>query len=138
MTLLTNWRKFFKNTQKDKNKIYNCDESGFPTDQTRGRVVSVKGQPVLKLSFGASRENITVLGACSDSGIACDPLIIFKGKNFMTSWFGENALPITYYGHSENSWMDSVAFAKGFEIFSETVKDRPLLLLFDGHLTTIP
>ena len=71
----------------DENKIYNYDEKGFPTDQTKGFVVSVKGQPALKLSFGARRENITVLGVCSASGIACDPLIIFKGKNVMTSWF---------------------------------------------------
>ena len=58
----------------------------------------------------------------------------------MTSWFGESALPNTYYGHSENDWMDSVAFAKWFDIFAGTVKDHPLLLLFDGHLThiTIP
>ena len=40
------------------------------------------------------RENITVLVVCSASGTACDPLIVFKGKNFMTSWFGENALHI--------------------------------------------
>lgn len=53
----------FQEYQKlDENKIYNCDESGFPTDQTRGRVISVKGQPALKLSFGARCENITVLG----------------------------------------------------------------------------
>ena len=124
----------------DKNKIYNCDESGFPIDQTRGRVVSVKWQPALKLFFGARRENITVLAVCNASSIACDPFIIFKGKNFMTSWFGENALPNTYYGHLENGWMDFVAFAKWFEIFAETVKDCPLLLPFDGHLThiTIP
>ena len=94
----------------------------------------------MKLPFGARRENITVLGVCSASGIACDPLVIFKGKNFMTSWFGENALPNTYYGHSENGRMDSVAFAKWFKIFAETVKDRPLLSLFGSHLThiTIP
>ena len=58
----------------------------------------------------------------------------------MTSWFGENALPNTYYGHLENGWLDFVAFAKWFEIFAETVEDCPLLLPFDGHLThiTIP
>ena len=86
------------------------------------------------------RENITVLVVCSASGIACDPLIVFKGKNFVTSWFGENALHNTYHGHSENGWMDSAAFTKWFEIFPETVKDFPILLLFDGRLThiTIP
>ena len=83
-------------------KIYNCDERGFPADQTRGHVVRVKGQPGLKLSFVARHKNSTVLRVCSASGIACDLLIICKGKNFMTSWFEENALPNTYYGHSEN------------------------------------
>ena len=85
-------------------------------------------------------QDVKTLLYCSASGIACDPLIIFKGQNFMTSWFGENALPNTYYGHSENSCMDSVAFAKWFKIFAETLKDRPLLLIFDGHIThiTIP
>ena len=36
--------------------------------------------------------------------------------------------------------MDSIVFAKWFKIFLETVKDCPLLLLFDDHLThiTIP
>ena len=45
----------------DENKIYNCDESVFPTDKTRGRVVSVMRQRALKLSFAARRENVTVL-----------------------------------------------------------------------------
>ena len=94
-------------------------------------------EPALKLSFGARRENSTVLGVCSASNIACVSHIIFKQKNFMTSWSGENALPNTYYGHSENGWMDSVAFAKWFEIFAETFKDCSLLLLFDGHLTHV-
>ena len=131
---------FQKYPELDENKICNCNESGFPTDQIRGRVFSVKGEPVLKLSFGARRENITVLEVCSASGIACDPLTIFKGKNFVTSWFGENALPNTYSGLSENGCMDYVTFAKWFEIFAETVKDRPLLLLFEDDLThiTIP
>ena len=69
---------FQEHPELDENKIYNCDESGFSTDQTRGRVVSVTEQPALKLSFTAIRENITVLGVCSASGIACDPLMIFK------------------------------------------------------------
>ena len=131
---------FEEHPELDETKIYNCDESGFPTDQTRGNVIGPVGQRGLKLSYGARRENITVLGVCSASGKAFDPLIIFKGKNLMSSWFGENALPNTYYGNSNNGWMDSNAFAKWFDVFVDTVKERPLLLLFDGHLThvTIP
>ena len=124
----------------DEDKIYNCDESGFPTVQTSVHVVSVMRQRALKLPFGARRENNTILEVCSANGIPCNPIIIFKSKDFMTSCVGENALPNTYYDHSENDWMDSVTFAKWFEIFAETIKDRPLLLLFHGHLThiTIP
>ena len=59
-------------------------------------------------------------------------------ENIMSSWYGDMALPNTYYGKSTNGWMDSGAFAKWFEYFVEDTKDlRPLLLLFDGHLTRI-
>ena len=34
-------------------------------------------------------------------------------------------------------WMDSEVFAEWFDIFIKMVKDRPLLLLFDGHMTHI-
>ena len=33
--------------------------------------------------------------------------------------------------------MDSEVFAEWFDIFIKMVKDRPLLLLFDGHMTHI-
>ncbi|XP_057301212.1 uncharacterized protein LOC130635762 [Hydractinia symbiolongicarpus] len=92
-------------------RIWNCYESGFPTDPSKGRVVSVNGQRALKLRFGAGRENITALGFCSAAGVVLDPLIIFRGKNMQSSWFGDMALPNTYYGKSENGWMDSEVFA---------------------------
>ena len=92
------------------------------------------------MSFGARRDKITVLASVNAAGIALDPLIIFKGKNLMESWFGTNALPNTYYGKSGKGWMDSEAFAKWFEKFCMDVKERPLLLIYDGHMThvTIP
>jgi len=36
-----------------------------------------------------------------------DPLIIFKGKNMQANWFGDEALPNTYYGKSENGNLKS-------------------------------
>ena len=56
----------------------------------------------MKLRYGAGRENITVLGVCSAAGVVMDPLIIYKAKNMQTSWYGDKALPNTYYGKSEN------------------------------------
>ena len=50
----------------------------------------------------AGRENIMVLAVSSAAGIALDPLIIFKGKHMQATWYGDKALPNTFYGKSEN------------------------------------
>ena len=62
----------------------------------------LQGKRALKLRFGAARENITVLGVCSAAGVVLDPLIIFKGKSMQYLWYGDKALPNSYYGKSEN------------------------------------
>ena len=48
------------------------------------------------------QENITVLAVCSASGVALDPLIVYKGKRIQENWYGTEALQNTYYGKSEN------------------------------------
>ena len=50
----------------------------------------------------AGRENIMVLEVSSAAGIALDPLVIFKGKHMQATWYGDKALPNTFYGKSEN------------------------------------
>ena len=102
MIIIIYSKNFFQdNAVLDADRIYNHDESGFPTNQTNWKFITVKGERAFKLSFGARRENIT------SNGIALDPLIIFKGKNLMELWFGTNALPNTCYGKSDKGWMDS-------------------------------
>ena len=115
--------------------VFNCDESGFPVDPSRCRVVGPKGKECVKIRSGAGRENHTVLAVTSAAGEVCDPLIIFKGKNMQSSYRGKSALPNTFYGISENGWMDSDIYADWFEKFLESHPIRPLLLIFDGHLT---
>ena len=46
----------------------------------------------------------------------------------------------TYYGKSDKGWMGSEAFPKWFEKCCIDVKERPLLLTYDRHMTrvTIP
>ena len=61
----------------------------------------------MKQCPGAGRENITVLAVCNAAGIALDPLVIFKGKNMQSTWFGDNALPNTFYGKSDNGDLHS-------------------------------
>ena len=118
-------------------QIWNCDESGFPVDPLKCKVVSVKGEIAYKVSCGARRENITTLAVCSASGQVLDPLIVFAGKNLQSTWRGNKALPNTYYAISESGWMTADVFAKWFNRFCEQVTLRPLLLIFDGHLMHI-
>ena len=74
-------------------QIWNCDESGFLTDPQKCKVVSVKGEVAYKVTPGARRENITTLAVCNAVGRAMNLLIIFKGKNYQSSWAGEKVLP---------------------------------------------
>ena len=64
-----------------------------------------------------------------------DPLIIFKGKNLQSTWLGKESLKDTYYGVSENGWMATSIFHDWFQKFVCKVEVRPILLLFDVHLT---
>ena len=127
--------KIIKERKLERHQIWNCDESGFPTDPQKCKVVGVKGEECYKVTCGAGRENITTLAVCNAAGRALDPLIIFAGKNLQSSWRGENPLPKTFYGVSDSGWMTTQIFAQWFTMFAKEVKERPLMLLLDGHLT---
>ena len=83
--------------------------------------------PGYKTTPDARRENHTVLATCSAAGRALDPLILFKGKNFQSTWIGEKSLPKTMYGISDNGWMTTVVFNDWFIEFSKEVKEQPFL-----------
>ena len=116
--------------------FWNCDESGFPDDPSVCKSVGAIGAKTVRVTCGNNRSNTTVLAVCSAAGKAMDPLIIFKGAKMWNVWKGQAALPDTWYGHSENGWMTTPVFHEWFTRFVEVTKStRPLLLLFDGHLT---
>lgn len=69
------------------NQIWNCDESGFPTDPKRCKVVSRSGEVAYRVTPGAGRENTTTLAAVNAAGQALPPLVVFPGKNHQESWF---------------------------------------------------
>ena len=129
--------KIIKEKKLNREQIWNCDESGFPTDPSKCKVVAPIGMPGYKTTPGAGRENHTVLATCSAAGRALDPLILFQGKNFQSTWKGEKSLPKTMYGISDNGWMTTAVFNDWFIEFSKEVKERPLLLIYDGHLSHV-
>ena len=83
----------------NRDNIRNCDESGFPTDPGKSKVIAPRNKLGFKLSYGLCRENITTLAVCNATGKVLDPLIIFQGKNFQSSWRGDMALPNTFLPH---------------------------------------
>lgn len=115
--------------------IYNLDESGFSSDPSRVKVVSKKGEKVHRNIQGSGKENTTVLACVNASGKVLPPLIIFQGSNLWSSWKGTKDLPGTYYAVSEKGWMTTSIFNEYFARFCSIVKERPILLIFDGHLT---
>ena len=117
------------------NQIWNMDKTGFPLDPKKQMSVAPKGKRAYKTTQGSGRENITDLSVAIAAGRVLDPLIINQGTYFLESMKAENALPNTYYGVSAKGWMTSAIMLDWFTNFIEHVSERPLLLLFDGHLT---
>ena len=97
--------------------IWNCNESGFSHDPSKCLVISVKREVAYKVICGSGQENITTLAVASVTGHVLDPLIIFTGKNFQSTWKGSNALPNTFYAVSESGWMTTKIFDVGFDLF---------------------
>ena len=72
---------------------------------------------------------------CNAAGRVLDPLIVFARKNLQSAWRGDRALPGTFLGISPSGWMTTEVLASWFQNFTGLVRERPLLLIFDGHMT---
>lgn len=120
------------------NQIYNLDESGFHMDPAKTKVVTEKGQPAHRTIQGSGRENTTVLACVNAEGKAMPPLVIFEANKFWSTWIGDESQGMikgTFFGVSPTGWMTSTVFHEWFVLFTKSVKERPILLLFDGHLS---
>ena len=118
---------FDVNPDLNPDNIWNWDESGFPTDPCKSKVIAPLNKPGFKLSYGVRRENIITLAVCCATGKVLDSLIIFRGKDFKSLWRGEMALPNTFYGVTVNGWMETDVFADWFDACDHENKDRLLL-----------
>ena len=118
-------------------QVWNCDETGFPIDVGQCKVIAPRGKQPNELTSGAGRENISVLATCRASGKALDQFVIFSAVNFQGTWRGRNPLPNKCYGISKNSWMTTEIYASWFQNFTKQVEERPLLVIYDGHLTHV-
>ena len=110
-------------------QICNCDKSRFPTDRQKCKAVSIKWEVPYKVTPGTPGMQ------CSQKSNG--PTIIFKGKNYQSSWTGNKGLPDIFFSLSESGGITSDIFAVWFAKFCDTKKERPLVLLFDRHLTHV-
>ena len=71
--------------------IYGMDESGFPLlHQGQERVVGAQGTKTQHKQGGVNQENFTAIVTICADGMTLNPLIIFKGKNFLKKWGNNN------------------------------------------------
>ena len=96
---------------------------------------SLVGEKTIQVTHGCNCENTTVLAVASADGKVMDPLIIFKGKNLQSSWLGKNTLKDTYFAVKGSGLITPAIFHDWFDKFVKKAKTRPLLLVFDSHMT---
>lgn len=54
---------------------------------------------------------------------------------FRSTWKGQNDIPGTYYAAAEKGFINSEIFFDYFKRFAAHVKVRPLILIYDGHIS---
>ena len=121
------------------NRIYNCDETGFPMALHPTKVIASKGDPHIYQQGLSTKAQVTVLLTASATAHYVLPLIVFPGQNFCTTFVEEfyNIFPDATFGHSLSSWMDQDLFYNWLEhsFIPEIEKChilKPVLLLIDG------
>ena len=119
-------------------QIYNCDESGFQMGKPPQKVLVSKGCKHPYLQAPGTRDHITVLACLNAAGDDVPPMIIY-GKGYPGGNYPRGAPDNTLFARSESGYIDTILFRKWFEthFLRFAVKERPLLLVFDGHSSHI-
>lgn len=120
-------------------RIWNMDESGFPTVPNKvGKVIAEKGSK--RVGQMASQErgtNVTMALAVNAMGNSIPPVFLFPRK-IMRDYFMDNA-PLLSIGFANSSgWMQKEEFIKYMHHFikhSHAKKGTHTLLLLDNHIS---
>ena len=115
-------------------QVFNCDETGMPLNPSTSKVVATKGTKHPYQLTSGDKAHITVLACASAAGYAIPPMVIFD-RRVLKPELTIGEVPGTFYGLSDNGWIDSELFHEWFanHFLRYAPSARPLLLLLDGH-----
>jgi hypothetical protein len=116
--------------------LWNVDETGITLDFPPPKIISGKDDKPFIVS-SPKQATTTVIAAGSALGETIPPYVIYKGQRLMSE-LTTGCLPQTKFAMSKNGWSTAENFLDFFRNhFLVHVKERPCLLLYDGHLTHI-
>lgn len=118
-------------------RIYNCDETGFPLNNTaQNHIIAKKGsKQVISKTCVEKGENVTVLACTSPVGNFIPPFVIYKGKRSPSKdvqiGFPNGTKVIT----TESGWITEDAFLLWLKHFDRFRAPGPSVLVLDGHIS---
>jgi hypothetical protein len=119
--------------------IYNFDETGFKMGQIRSATVITASERSLRPRQvqGHSQEWITVIQGINSEGWALPPFIIFKGKQYQSTWFDEDFPQDWQLSLSSNGWTTNrhgLEWLKHFDTYTKSrSKGQKRLIITDAH-----
>lgn len=120
-------------------RIYNCDETGLTVNpKGLSRIIAKKGRrQVGTVTSGERGETVTAEICFSAAGTYIPPFLIFPRKR-MRQEFQTGLPPAASAEVHETGWITKELFLSWFQkfiSFSGASKQKPVLLLLDGHST---
>ncbi|XP_029924453.1 tigger transposable element-derived protein 1-like [Myripristis murdjan] len=114
-------------------QIFNCNETGFQLG--RKRVILPKSASVGYKPAPGTRDHISVLACFSAAGDDIPPFLIYSKAYPGGVCYKTQGPPDALYGWSDSGCINSDLFKKWFlkHFLLRAPKERPLLLIFDGH-----
>lgn len=135
-SFFNNYKLVLSRNEFPPHKIWNCDESGFPTVHVPPKIIGPKGIKQLgQMTSGERGQNVTCIAAISASGNHIPPMLIFPRVNFKAHML--KGAPVGSIGGANSSgWSNGQLFLEFLEHFKNHVKpsvEDPIILLLDNH-----
>ncbi|XP_054720511.1 uncharacterized protein LOC129230132 [Uloborus diversus] len=128
-----------KNHLYPPHRVYNVDETGLMTVQTKSsKVFALKGRRQVGSLTSAERGVLsTFVVSMSAGGTFIPPMVIFPRQRMKVE-LQDGSPPGTVFACHPSGWMQTDIFTQWFEHFLRFAKpseDDPVLLVLDGHAT---